>query len=457
MSARLVATLAAAVVLGIIAPASASSTPTPRIYGGTPATGDPSVLRLALFDGTEWPHACSGVLLRPRLILTSAHCMTIPGSAAGVAGFAVFPPGATALTYRDIGPQGAANVHVVNAWKPSDYVNVNATVQPNDIAILQLDADLGPTAGARLATNAEAFEAWRNNAAVTHVGYGLIGPGQDSNEPFRTTLPMSTLADVTGRGRVFGTAQSSETGICPGDSGSPAYLARANDAVLLGAMAGGNAPCSGASTYSNVGFLAMGYLDMVNTALAAAGHPTIPSAPRDVRQQARNRDVIVSWAAPQTSPETVVGYDVLDARGNVVCQSTTTQCTVADLSDGRYAFTVRSRNAENEGDARPTTAPAAVVAAPSALPAPTVRTAGTHRVRITTTTLAGRSSAVVTSYLVRDGRGKTVCRIVPKTPEARTLSCLATVRPGTHRFTVQPVTQLGTPPASKPSRPIRVS
>jgi secreted trypsin-like serine protease len=432
----------------------------PRVYGGTPANGNPAIVSIATFDGTSWPTGCTGGMLRGRLVLTASHCTTDHESGAGVRGFALFNPGATAQTYSNTGPQGPAAVTVIDAWRPAGYVNTTSQVQPNDIAILQLDRDLGAPGFTRLATHFDMARWLAAGTQVQHAGYGLTGPGQRTSNPFATSLPLVSYNAGSSLGPVFATGQSPATGICPGDSGSPAWVSDATGNILIGEMAGGNAPCGQVTNYSNVGLFALGYLDMVNNAMRAAGYPTIPSAPQGITLTARNRSVVVEWQAPATSPETVVGYDVLDASGAVVCQSATTSCTVPDLPDGTYAYTVRSRNAENEGDAMPITADPAVVAAPTQLPAPKVVKAGKGKYSIVYQTLAGRSSAVVTSYTVRDNRNKVLCSGLPKgsgalTRTTSTCDALPT-KPGTYRFTVQAVTEAGSTPVSAPSRPIRI-
>ncbi|MFZ4487613.1 MAG: hypothetical protein ACOYO9_13595, partial [Candidatus Nanopelagicales bacterium] len=88
--------LAAAVSLPAIslAPAAAAQPlAVPRVYGGTPANGNPAIVSIATFNGTSWPTGCTGGMLRGRLVLTASHCTTDSGSAAGVRGFALFNPG----------------------------------------------------------------------------------------------------------------------------------------------------------------------------------------------------------------------------------------------------------------------------------------------------------------------------------------------------------------------------
>ena len=457
----LAAPVAAAVASLLLAPAAAAQPlSSPRVYGGTPANGNPAIVSIAAFDGTSWPTGCTGGMFRGRLVLTASHCTTGHESGAGVSGFALFSPGGTALTYSNTGPQGPAPVTVINAFRPAGYVNTTSQVQPNDISILQLDRDLGAPAFTRLATHFD-MERWRAaGTQVQHAGYGLTGVDQRTSNPFATSLPLVSFNPGSSLGPVFTTGQSAATGICPGDSGSPAWVADASGNILIGEMAGGNAPCGKVTNYSNLGLFAIGYLDMVNDALRAAGYPTIPSAPQGITLTARNRSVVVEWKPPATSPETVVGYDVLDANGQIVCQTATTTCTVPDLADGTYAYTVRSRNAENEGDAMPITATPAVVAAPTQLPAPRLVKAANGRTAIAFQTLAGTSSAVVTSYTVRDNRNKVLCAGLPKGRTALALTTLTCdslpKKPGTYRFTVQAETETGSTPVSRPSKPLRI-
>jgi hypothetical protein len=133
---------------------------------------------------------------------------------------------------------------------------------------------------------------------------------------------------------------------------------------------------------------------------------------------------------------------------------------VPDLADGTYAYTVRSRNAENEGDAMPISADPAVVAAPTQLPAPKLVKAANGKTSIVFQTLAGTSSAAVTSYTVRDNKNKVLCKGLPKGAGSlvrTTATCESLpTKPGTYRFTVQALTEMGNTPISRPSRPLRI-
>jgi len=432
-----------------------SVTAEPRIYGGSPALGSGQAVALSLFDGTGWTGNCTAAMWKPNLLLTNAHCITQTGSSAGVQGYAVFPPGITAVRYANL-LQGQAPVQVVRTWIPSGYANVSSQVQANDIAVLQLSGDLAPSGFTRLATGAE-FERWTaERAATTITGYGLIGPKQSSFDPFSVTQPLVQATAQGQLGSTFRTDQSPAGGICPGDSGSPAFRTDAAGTILLGVMAGGSAPCiTGTDEYRNLGFAAMGYLSTLNQALAAVGRPTIPGAPVNISTTAANRTITVTWQPPTVSPETVVGYDVVDAGGNVQCTTTELSCVMPDRPDGLYAFTVRARNAEGEGDADPLRASGSVrVGPPVKVDPPQISQNANGRYRITFRSQAGLSSAVITSYVIRDGKGAVICSggITPVQANLEYLSCLAPKKKGSYRVRITGKTEMGKIPASALSK-----
>ena len=427
----------------------------PRIYGGTPAPGAPGVVALGLREGGAWSGECSAALWRPRLLITAAHCVTVAGSGATIEGIAVFPPGAPAVLFSNTGPQGASSAQVIGVYRAPDYVEANATVDPNDFAVLVLDRDLGPAGYTRLATGTELRRWAADRALIDHLGYGLTGVDMSTTVPMQVQLAMEAFSASTRLGPAFSTAQSPTAGVCPGDSGSPAVRNEAGMSILLGPMVGGNAPCSGASGFSNVGLAALGYLPVLNAALSSVGSPTIPNGPLTVTATARNRDAVLTWPVPAVSPETVVGYDVTDSRGSVVCTTTSTTCTVPNLPDGEHRFWVRARNIEGEGGS---SIDAAIVriAPPGRIPRPSITRVDGERV-IQFTSLAGTSSAVVRRYVVRTTAGKVLCR--GPAPDATTTVLRCTTlpkRPGTYRVTVTAVTEMGTTQPSVPSRSFRV-
>jgi hypothetical protein len=450
--------------LGITSPVSAqeesAKTISPRVMGGTPATGNSGVVALAIFDGQSWSGSCSAALWKPDLLITNAHCTTIDGTGQGAAGFAVFPPGITAFRYSNF-LQNPSPLSVVNVWRADGYVNATSSVEPNDIAVLQLNGNLGPTPFTRLATTEELTRWTAQRAMVDHVGYGLVGPNQFSFDPSQVSLPITNYVPDSRLGNVFRTGQTLQQGICSGDSGSPVSRQDQAGNVLLGVVAGGSGPCVNAANGSpnNVNVAAIGYLPLLNRALEATGRPTIPSAPQQISGRAVNRSITVSWQPPAISPQTVVGYDVVNTAGEVVCSTTELQCAVNNIPDGTYGFTVRARNSEGEGDTPAiSNRMTATIASPTQMAAPFIRTRPSGSRVIAFTTLAGRTSAVISQYVVTDAKGKRVCRVVPNSAQqnASTLTCPLPKKTGIYRFRVTAVTEMGRTPPSALSPRINV-
>lgn len=427
-----------------------ASEPLPRIYGGTPATGNPGVAALAINSGAAWDSSCSAAVWKPRILLTAAHCVTAQGGSANVAGLAVFPPGAVAIQFSNTGPQGAASAQVSQIFKPTEYVNASARVEPNDFAIVVLNSDLNNSGYYnRLATSAEMTRWAQNLYPGTIMGYGLTGPDQRTTVPIQAQVPIDTYEPRASFGPVFSVGQSANVGVCSGDSGGPTYATNfAGERLLLGVNSGSAGGCVAGFTgsYLMVGFTAIDYLDLINQALTVAGYPTIPSAPVLTELKAVNNSIVASWQPPQTSPQTVSGYEVLDSDGSIACTTTVLTCTIPQLAPGEYSFTVRAKNAHNEGNAFPATQSAAIVP-PSQMTPP--RIAGG---KIRFVTLAGSSSAVVTEYRVIDARGKRICTIKDFSPTTQRLSCPLPTKPGSYRFRVLAETEMGQTPPSGLSR-----
>ena len=433
---------------------STHNTAQPRIYGGSPATGNPGVAALAINSGSAWNSSCSAVVWKPRILLTAAHCVTAPGGTANVAGIGIFPPGGTAIQYSNTGPQDATGIQVTQIIKPSSYVNASTRVEPNDFAIMVLNADIGSGYFNRLATSAEMTRWARDLYPGTIMGYGLTGPNQRPIIPMQAQVPIDTYEPRSSLGPVFSVGQDASVGVCSGDSGGPTFATNSSgERLLLGVNSGSAGGCVAGFTgaYLMVGFTAIDYLDLVNQALTVAGYPTIPSGPTVTSLKAVNNSVVVSWQPPQISGSTVSSYEVLGNDGAVACTTTQLMCTVTGLSEGEYSFTVRALNSQGEGNALPPTLVTSVIA-PGQMTAPRI-----NGKRIQFTSLSGSTSAVVNQYRVIDAKGKRMCTLRDFSPTAARLSCPLPLRPGSYRFRVIAMTEMGITIPSGLSRKVVIS
>ena len=124
-----------ATVLAVVAASLAATTPVgaspgalPLVSGGTAALGNPAVVALATYDGRAWS-LCSAAMVRPRVLMTAAHCLTKPNSSDSVVRVRVFPPGRRAKVYANTGPRRPSPVRVEAWWRAADYRNGGSVVR----------------------------------------------------------------------------------------------------------------------------------------------------------------------------------------------------------------------------------------------------------------------------------------------------------------------------------------
>lgn len=427
--------------------------------GGSPASGSPAVVALAMRTGDTWSQ-CSAAVWKPRLLITAGHCLFRPNSATGVDEVRVFPPGAPAVIYSNTGPQGTAPVAVTRWWVRDDFVNGGSQAPPNDIAVIELASDIGPTPFTRLATQDELTRWVQGSSAIDQVGYGLISPGTPSTTPNQVSLPAVSLTLGSNLGSIFSTAASPTQSSCPGDSGSPASRTEPDGTYLIGPISGGHSACieTAPTEFRNSAIAAITYLEIVNDALTGIGMAAIPSAPSKVEAVGTGRSTVhVTWQAATVAPDAVVAYDVRGSDGVVRCSTLQTSCDLTNLPRGSQAFTVRARNVDGEGDALPATSFSTLgVGRKHPMIAPIIGTGSDGRLRISFTTLRATSSVVVRDYRITDQKGRLVCSGKPPNAFDTSLSCLGPKEPGRYRVRIVAVTSEGKTKASPYSAWFRV-
>jgi secreted trypsin-like serine protease len=223
-------------LLGVLAPL-ATLSPAQAIYGGKQSIDNPFVVGLLSRETAE-SAGCSGALVAPRIVLTAAHCLTMPGK-----NFWVQTPGTNLSETRLTRVQGE------KVFIPSGFTAAKFPYE-NDFGILVLSKDLALKAPIVLATESQVLAWTKEGSSVLHVGYGCTAlvealpcskPSPIANE-FETQLHTQVpwqFATLTPNSFSM-TKISVEKTICGGDSGSPLLKKVGNDWFYIGAQSSGN-------------------------------------------------------------------------------------------------------------------------------------------------------------------------------------------------------------------------
>ena len=156
------------------------------------------------------------------------------------------------------------------------------------------------------------------SSAATAEAYRALGHVAEADKAAAFALSLQLGCD----------AAAANVGAIPWQAGVPTYLMLSTPAAVLG---GG------------------GRLDQLSLTGATATAPTLacPGAPTGVTAVAGPGEAAVSWTAPADGPSPITSYLVQATPGTGTCApkpATATSCTVRDLPDGKYTFSVVAVN-----------------------------------------------------------------------------------------------------------------